>query len=192
MIPDKLSLKKQKKFVEFAKNKDILELGGGAGDFVSLCKPFAKSILSIDNKPLSPNVKKIDIINFLKKNKKKFDLIYARHVIEHFEPKDIIFIFNKSYQFLRPDGILIIIFPNIKNIHVATYDFWVEFEHKRPYADLGIIYQLENMGFKIVKNGPDNDSWDNAIHKKIIRKIRSLITGLPFEAPDYLIIAKKP
>jgi len=123
VIKDEFSLKKQKIYIKFAKNKDILELGGGAGDFVSLCKPFAKSILSIDNKPASPDVKKFDIINFLKQNKRKFDLIYARHVIEHFEPEDIIFIFNKSYQFLRPDGILIIIFPNIRNIHVATYDF---------------------------------------------------------------------
>lgn len=191
MIPDKLSLKKQKKFVQYTINKNVLELGGGSGEFVSLCKPVAKSILSIDIQPASPNVKKSDIISFLKKNKKKFDVIYARHIIEHFESDKVLFIFKKSYEFLCPDGILIIVSPNLKNINVATYDFWVDFEHKRPYSSTGIIYQLEKIGFKIIKKGADNDSWDNSLFKNIVRKLRNLITGLPCEAPDYFLIAQK-
>ncbi len=192
MIPDKNSLLKQKKFALLTQNKDVLELGGGNGEFVFLCKPFAKNILSIDINPSSPHVKKSDIITFFKKNKKKFDLIYARHIIEHFEPEKVISIFKKSFESLRQNGLFIIIFPNLKNINVATYDFWVEFEHKRPYSAVGIIFELEKIGFKIIKKGPDNDSWDNSLHKKLIRKLRSLITGLPIEAPDYFIIAQKP
>ncbi len=192
MMPDKFSLKKQKKFAILTKDKEVLELGGSAGEFVSLCKPLAKNIISIDIQPFSPDVKKADIISFLKKNKKKFGVIYARHIIEHFEHEDVLFIFQKSFKILHREGLLILVFPNTKNINVATYDFWVEFEHKRPYSDIGIIFQLEKIGFKIIKKGPDNDSWDNSLYKKILRKIRHLITGIDYEAPDYFIIAQKP
>lgn len=191
MGPDKFSVKKQKKFAEMTAGKDVLELGGGAGEFVSLCKPIARSIISIDLQPEGKGVIKGDIINFLKKNKKMFDIIYARHIIEHFEPEKVILIFKNCYRFLRKDGIFILIFPNLKNINVATYEFWNDLTHKRPYTASILIEKLKEIGFKIIKSGEDKDSHDNSVIKRIIRKIRTLITGLSFEAPDCFIIAKK-
>lgn len=190
-MQDKFSIKKQQKFANLTKDKDVLELGGGCGDFVSLCKPIAKSIISIDLYPTGVEVIKGEAIKYLKKNKKMFDVIYARHIIEHFNPDDIIFIFKSCYKFLRKEGILILIFPNLKNINVATYDFWNDLTHKRPYTSQVLIEQLEKMGFTIIKNGEDKDSWDNSILKNFIRKIRNFITGLSYQAPDYFIIAKK-
>jgi cyclopropane fatty-acyl-phospholipid synthase-like methyltransferase len=191
MKQDKFSMRKQKKFAEMTIDKDVLELGGGAGEFVSLCKPIAKSIISIDKEPNSKDVIKKDIIKFFKENKKKFDVIYARHIIEHFNPDDVAFIFEKSFNFLRQNGILILIFPNLKNLNVATYEFWNDLTHKRPYTPSVLSELLEKTGFKIIKNQEDLDSWDNFILKRILRKIRCLITGFPFEAPDCFIIAKK-
>jgi|DewCreStandDraft_4_1066084.scaffolds.fasta_scaffold40163_4 ubiquinone/menaquinone biosynthesis C-methylase UbiE len=188
---DKFSIKKQQKFAKLTKDKNVLELGGGCGDFVSLCKPIAKSIISIDLQPTGAGVIKGEIIKFLKNNKKIFDVIYARHIIEHFTPDEIIFIFNRCYKFLRKEGLLILIFPNLKNINVATFNFWNDITHKRPYTSQVLIELLEKTGFTIIKNGEDKDSWDNSILKNFIRKVRGLITGLPYQAPDYFIIAKK-
>ncbi|MCX8094411.1 MAG: hypothetical protein N3E50_09650, partial [Candidatus Goldbacteria bacterium] len=89
------------------------------------------------------------------------------------------------------DGIFILIFPNLKNINVSTYEFWNDITHKRPYTPSVLIEQLEKMGFSVIKSGQDKDSWDNSLFKIIIRKIRVLITGLHLEAPDYFIIARK-
>lgn len=191
MGPDKFSVKKQKKFSEMTKNKEVLELGGGAGEFVSLCKPVAKSIISIDRNPKGEGVIKWDIIKFLKKNRKKFDVIYARHIIEHFEPEDVMLIFKNCYKSLNTQGILILIFPNLKNINVSTYDFWNDMTHKRPYTTSVLIEQIEKTGFTIINNGADNDSWDNSLLKNTVRWLRSLITGIPYEAPDCYIIAQK-
>jgi ubiquinone/menaquinone biosynthesis C-methylase UbiE len=190
-MQDKFSIKKQQKFAKLTKDKNVLELGGGCGDFVLLCKPIAKSIISIDLQPTGAGVIKGEIIKFLKNNKKIFDVIYARHIIEHFTPDEIIFIFNRCYKFLRKEGLLILIFPNLKNINVATFNFWNDITHKRPYTSQVLIELLEKTGFTIIKNGEDKDSWDNSILKNFIRKVRGLITGLPYQAPDYFIIAKK-
>ncbi len=191
MGQDKYSIKKQKRFAEMTEGKEVLELGGGSGEFVSLCKNIAKNIISIDRDPKSKDVTKGDILKFLKINKKKFDMIYARHIIEHFEPRKVIYIFKKSYIHLKANGLFVLIFPNLKNVNVATFNFWNDWDHKRPYTASVLKEQLEKIGFEIIKSEPDNNSWDNFILKTTIRKLRALITGLPYEPPDYFIIAKK-
>ena len=192
MVIDKNSSKIQTKYSRMAFGKNVLELGGGNGEFVSLCEDKVASILSIDSQPTSEKVRKSDIISFLKKNKKKFNFIYARHVVEHFHPKKLEEILKLVYKAMTAGGEFVMILPNMKNPNVATYYFWGDFEHARPYSDIGLIYKLEGIGFKIVKQGPDKDSWDNAWYKNIVRKIRSIITGLPSEAPDLCIISRKP
>lgn len=191
MEQDKFSAKKQKKFADMTKGKEVLELGGGRGEFVSLCKPIAKSIISIDLEPKGEGIIKEDVLKFLKKNKKKFDIIYARHIIEHFMPEDVILIFEYCFKYLNTEGILILVFPNLRNINVSAYEFWNDLSHKRPYTSSALIEQLEKIGFKIVNKEADNDSWDNSLLKKVVRWVRSMITGIAFEAPDYYIIAKK-
>ena len=51
---------------------------------------------------------------------------------------------------------------------------------------------LEREGFIDVKIKQDEDSWDNSLPKRIIRKIRSIIVGIPYESPDVYITATKP
>jgi SAM-dependent methyltransferase len=128
----------------------------------------------------------------LKDTKKKFDVVYARHMLEHFTAAGVLSIMKGAYRCLRKGGIFIIVIPNMNNIAVALNEFWREFEHVRPYTMTGVKQNLELLGFEVTKISQDKDSWDNNWFKNIIRAIRSAIVGIPYEAPDvYLIAVKK-
>ena len=191
--PDKNSTKKQAKYAALCGEKDVLELGGVAGVFVDMClEAGAKSVVSIDRYPLGPKVIKYDILKYLNDTKKKFDIVYARHMIEHFQPSDVIYMMKQTYKILRKGGMFVIVIPNLNNIAVATNEFWREFEHVRPYSSTGVRQNLEQAGFAVEKVSQDYDSWDNSWYKNMIRSIRSLIVGIPYETPDvYLIAVKK-
>ncbi|MEI7640815.1 MAG: class I SAM-dependent methyltransferase [bacterium] len=193
LVEDKNSIKKQSKYALLCKGKAVLELGGVEGVFVEMClKAGAKSVVSIDRYPLGPKVIKYDVLKYFKDTKKKFDIVYARHMIEHFSPIDVLYIMKQTYKCLNKDGMFVIVIPNLNNIAIATNEFWREFEHVRPYSILGVQQNLEQLGFEVVKVSPDYDSWDNSWYKNIVRAIRSLIVGLPYQAPDiYLIAVKK-
>jgi cyclopropane fatty-acyl-phospholipid synthase-like methyltransferase len=193
VVPDPDSEKKQRKYAAMCRGRAVLELGGVKGSFIDLCvEAGAKSVTSIDRMPLDKRVQKADIIKFLKTTKKKFDAVYARHLLEHFSQENVVLMMKNAYRCLNRDGIFIIVGPNMNNIAMATNEFWREFEHVRPYTVVGLCQNLERAGFKIIAAKPDEDSWDSNPLKKIVRAIRSLIVGIPYEAPDMYIIAEKP
>jgi predicted TPR repeat methyltransferase len=174
------------------KDKDVLDLGAVTGVFGDLCMQYgAKSVVSIDRLPKGPKVIKYDILKYFKDTKKQFDIVYARHLLEHFESMDVIDIMKGAQKRLRKDGMFVIVLPNLNNIAVATTEFWREFEHVRPYSMLGVQQNLERLGFEVVKVSQDYDSWDNSWYKNVVRSIRSVIVGIPYEAPDKYLIAVK-
>ena len=196
LVEDSLSEFKQIKYARQCLNKDVLELGAGKDTFRNMCleKYGAKSVVSIDRYPHaeSKNVIKADLIPYLKSTKKKFDVVYARHILEHFYEDDAVEIIKGAYRVLRSGGQFLIIVLNMKNIAVAMCDFWREFEHKRPYMIHGISINLRQHGFEVAEAGQAVDTWDMAWYKQVIRKMREIIVGIPYEAPDVYIRAVKP
>jgi SAM-dependent methyltransferase len=191
-VPDPDSSRKQRKYAAMCKGRDVLELGGVLGRFIDLCgEAGVKSVTSIDRMPSDKRIIKADILKYLSSTKKKFDAVYARHMLEHFPPESVMAIVKNSFRVLRPAGIFIIVVPNMNNLAIATSEFWREFEHVRPYTAKGICQNLERAGFKIKKVSPDEDSWDSNPLKKLVRLLRSVIVGIPYEAPDVYIIAEK-
>lgn len=133
-----------------------------------------------------------DIRAFIKKEKAgKYDGIYARHVAEHFFPAELEVLLGNIYRILKKGGKLILVFPDMRNIHVAMYGFWNDTTHARPYTGEGLIKMLEDEGFKIIRASPDTDSWDNSVLKQIARAFRKTVTGIPNEPPDYMLVAEK-
>ncbi|HDQ25550.1 MAG TPA: methyltransferase domain-containing protein [bacterium] len=191
-IEDRDSAKKQKKYALLCAGRDVLDLGGVDGAFIGICmEAGAKSVISVDRAPLDKRVIRADVIKYLKTTKKKFGAVHARHIIEHLKPEDAVLMMKNVLKRLRPGGIFIIVTQNPKNLSVGTAGFWEDFEHVRPYPMAAVCRNLENNGFGILKSEQDNDSWDNNPVKRIVRAIRSLITGIPYEAPDYFIVAVK-
>lgn len=121
LVPDKDVTKKLLKYARICKSKDVLELGGGKGEFLELCEKIgAKKIVSIDLEPGHPKVKKYEIIKYLKKTKEKFDVIFARHILEHFTPQNVLLIMKHAFRILRKNGLFIIIVPNLKNFRCCN------------------------------------------------------------------------
>jgi SAM-dependent methyltransferase len=192
------NMQKQRKFLEyFDKKGPVLELGSGAGDFLSLCAQAGIEAIGVDSEPGSckdtkVKIVKADIIKYLRKQKKNiYAGIYARHIVEHFYPAELRGILKDAYKTLKKNGRLVAVFPNMKNISVATYEFWNDETHARPYTGESVKKLLVKAGFSVIVSGADRDSWDDSLIKNFFRFIRKILTGMPVEPPDYYVVAEK-
>ncbi|MBN2753868.1 MAG: class I SAM-dependent methyltransferase [Candidatus Goldbacteria bacterium] len=180
--------------LKFKRGGNILELGSGKGEFLDCCKDAGVKVTGVDHyaDKSDRRIIKSDARAFLKKAKKNsYDGIYARHFVEHFEADGLINIFKMAENVLKKDGVFLMIFPNLRNIHVATYEFWSDPTHARPYTGEALAVLLDKAGFKIKEHGPDADSWDNSPFKNIIRGLRAFLSGVRTAPPDYYIYAVK-
>jgi len=104
------------KQIKLNKNSQILDIGCGRGKILG----SLSSKLSLNRKPIGLDIvkhkdrdkriifKKIDALRFLKKNKKKFDLILLKQTIHLFKIKDIKNILKFSKKMLNINGKIII------------------------------------------------------------------------------------
>ena len=119
-------LLKQKKI-----NKDskILDIGCGRGKIIG----FLSFKFKLKNKPIGLDIenhkdkdkriifKKISAIEYLKKNKKKFDLILIKQTIHFFDLKNIKKILIYSHSSLKKGGIILILSLETKNNEIPTF-----------------------------------------------------------------------
>lgn len=190
------NMQKQVKYaLMFKKNGSILELGSGTGDFLKICSTLGLKAAGVDKYPRSDSdigIIKEDIFAYLAKQKTaKYDGVYARHILEHLNKSKLIKLLKNVNKVLKKGGIFIVILPNIKNIGVATKEFWKDKTHVRPYTSEELKDIIKLAGLKFVESDTDKDSWDNSFFKIIVRNIRSIISGLKNEPPDYFLIAQK-
>tara|TARA_B100000787_G_C16153439_1_gene277729 strand:- start:537 stop:1190 length:654 start_codon:yes stop_codon:yes gene_type:complete len=91
--------KSRNSFQEYFVGKNILDIGTGTGEFLSLFTQYNANCTGIDSydnfkikKNKNINLLKIDLFDYLEKNvKKKFDIIFCFEVIEHLKDKDKFF-----------------------------------------------------------------------------------------------------
>ncbi|MFA4828257.1 MAG: methyltransferase domain-containing protein [Thermodesulfovibrionales bacterium] len=69
------------------------------------------------------------------------DIIYAEHVLEHFDYKDLLILLKDCHRALKPTGIMSIVVPNAK-IYLTAYFKPEEFEYKKYCLyDFGLSYK---------------------------------------------------
>ena len=110
-------------------NSKILDIGCGRGKITGALSKKLK----LKNKPIGLDIenhkdkdkriifKKISAIKYLKKNKKKFDLILIKQTIHFFNLKDIKKILTYSYSSLEMEGIILILTLDTKNNEIPTF-----------------------------------------------------------------------
>ena len=107
---------------EYLKNKKILDIGCGTGEFLKNYHDLNNKCLGIDiqqnfkfKNKIGFTLRNIDIKNFIKNNKKKFDIIFIFEFLEHLNLSDREFLFKNLSKLLNKNSLIFISTLN-KNI----------------------------------------------------------------------------
>ena len=138
------------KQIKLNKNSQILDIGCGRGKILG----SLSSKLSLKTKPIGLDIvkhkdrdkriifKKIDALKFLKKNKKKFDLILLKQTIHLFKSKDIKNILKLSKKMLNINGKIIIFTLDPLNNEIPTFSIMKKKLKKALIRDKKIIRSI--------------------------------------------------
>ena len=138
------------KQIKLNKNSQILDIGCGRGKILG----SLSSKLSLKRKPIGLDIvkhkdrdkriifKKIDALRFLKKNKKKFDLILLKQTIHLFKIKDIKNILKLSKKMLNINGKIIIFTLDPLNNEIPTFSIMKKKLEKALIRDKKIIRSI--------------------------------------------------
>ena len=138
------------KQIKLNKNSQILDIGCGRGKILG----SLSSKLSLKRKPIGLDIvkhkdrdkriifKKIDALKFLKKNKKKFDLILLKQTIHLFKIKDIKNILKLSKKMLKINGKIIIFTLDPLNNEIPTFSIMKKKLKKALIRDKKIIRSI--------------------------------------------------
>ena len=138
------------KQVKLNKNSQILDIGCGRGKILG----SLSSKLSLKRKSTGIDIenhkdrdkriifKKIDALKFLKKNKKRFDLILLKQTIHLFKIKDIKTILKLSKRLLNPNGKVIIFTLEPINNEIPTFSIMKKKLKKALIRDKKIIKSI--------------------------------------------------
>ena len=138
------------KQIKLNKNSQILDIGCGRGKILG----SLSSKLSLKRKPMGIDIvkhkdrdkriifKKIDALKFLKKNKKKFDLILLKQTIHLFKIKDIKNILKLSKKMLNINGKIIIFTLDPLNNEIPTFSIMKKKLKKALIRDKKIIRSI--------------------------------------------------
>lgn len=199
----------QRKYLQYFKDKGtVLDLGCGRGTFLELFSQEGGEAYGIDCDP-----EKIEIclrrglkaecsgvFEFLEKNDRQFDGIFASHLIEHLLPQQTTNLLRSCHRLLTVGGVLVVITPNIGNLHVATETFHLDPTHIRPYPLRLLVALLVETGFEVIDSGEDadtaTDSGSSALKRFLTRGILSrLLPGslrhAAFSGEDIFAVGRK-
>ena len=138
------------KQIKLNKNSQILDIGCGRGKILG----SLSSKLSLKRKSTGIDIenhkdrdkriifKKIDALKFLKKNKKRFDLILVKQTIHLFKIKDIKTILKLSKTLLNPNGKIIIFTLDPINNEIPTFSIMKKKLKKALIRDKKIIKSI--------------------------------------------------
>ena len=138
------------KQIKLNKNNQILDIGCGRGKILG----SLSSKLSLKSKPIGLDIvkhkdrdkriifKEIDALRFLKKNKKKFDLILLKQTIHLFKIKDIKNIIKLSKKMLNINGKIIIFTLDPLDNEIPTFSIMKKKLKKALIRDKKIIRSI--------------------------------------------------
>ena len=138
------------KQIKLNKNSQILDIGCGRGKILGSLssklslkrKPIGLDIVNHKDKDKRIIFKKIDALRFLKKNKKKFDLILFKQTIHLFKIKDIKNILKLSKKMLNINGKIIIFTLDPLNNEIPTFSIMKKKLKKALIRDKKIIRSI--------------------------------------------------
>jgi len=130
------------------KDIKILDVGCGYGEKLIHIHNKNYDISGVEknkfilNKMRDKGYKVFDLEEF-KRQDTKYDLIIMSHIIEHFDYESLKEFMEYYLQFLKDGGDLIIFTPTLSK------DFYVDFDHVKPYHPQGIKVLFDGSNFQL-------------------------------------------
>jgi len=169
-------------------NAEILELGSGCGELLSEASLFGyKKIKGVEissemHEQAPKNIKNLicrrDIREIMRTEKsKKYDMIIAKDVLEHFSLKELGPLCKNIHRCLKKNGYLLGHVPNGFSIWGGSV-FWSDITHQTNFTEKTLNQLLKTEGFKKVEVFEDfPKDWSL---KSFIRRLIWIVGSLPF------------
>lgn len=165
----------------FPTNTSIIEFGCGPGYFLQFLNDSGfKNTFGIDvseqqveqAKSKNINASVMDIFDFIRTNKEKFDVIFALDLIEHFKKEELLELFSGFYNTLNNNGLVIMRTPNGEGLfpNQRIYGDLTHFTIFTPNSLLQILEMTNFSEIKFYETGP--------VPKNIIGYIRLILWKL--------------
>ncbi|MCK5222363.1 MAG: methyltransferase domain-containing protein [Candidatus Aminicenantes bacterium] len=195
--------KNLKKYIPYFKgSQNVLDIGCGRGEFVSLLKDDGIDAIGIDisdsmlEEAEEKGLKcmKKDALGYLREMKDgSLGGIFASQVIEHFEPEYLKEVIRESFRVLLPGSPLILETINPLSLFALANIYFLDITHQKPLHPEFMRYMLESTGFskvEILYSDPLEDHFLEEISpdENIARVFNSNVDKLNrvlFTSPDY-------
>lgn len=137
-IVKKHTLRKKLELVHsVSKEKSLLDVGCGTGDFLKVCQKGGFSVTGVEPNKKAQNLARMKLgegskllSDLFKISEEKFDIITMWHVLEHVP--DLETYVERLTSLLQPGGILIVAVPNYKSFDATHYkEFWAAYDVPR-------------------------------------------------------------
>jgi len=191
------------KIKQYKPSGKILDVGCSSGILLELLKKETYDVFGIEpnkkafliaKKRFGQNIFYGILKSFIKKSKKKFDVIIYNHVLEHIE--DINTELSLIKKSLKKNGIFVLGLPNTSNcIFYLRKKYWeplMPLEHIWHFSKKIISDFLKKNRFKILDITFSNDDRkDYPFMKRLYFKILSSLNDILHTGEAMLIVAKK-
>ena len=184
---------------EFMGCQAVLDIGCGRGVMLDLLRDAGIAAEGVDSMPEAVlycqakghRAAVADALDFLRDKAQKYDGIFCSHVIEHLEYDRAEQLVSLCARALRPNGVLVLVTPNSRDIAVMGDVFWLDPTHRRPFPGDLIQAMLAAEGFQsIALRRPQllptrAREWPGWI-------VRKLALGRYFGSLNLIAIARRP
>lgn len=150
------NIKKSQEFYlkYFRDKKNVLDIGCGRGEFLSLLKENGIAATGVDVYEPYVDYCKMngleavcgDGTDYLA-NSEQIDGIFVGQVVEHLDVRSIVRLCNTAYEKLSEGGCIVIETPNPTSLAIYTNAFYIDPSHVKPVHPLTMKYFLEKAGF---------------------------------------------
>ena len=139
-------------------------------DIIPECCNFVKERLGV-------NVSCMDVFQFFNQNDKKYDVIVAFDVLEHFSKNEIVLLMTSIFESLNNKGVFIMRSPNAGS-PIGLYIRYSGFTHEIAFTSLSINELFRVIGFKRIYCVPEPELSSNIIKVLIKRMVRKFVGRL--------------
>ena len=187
--------------VYFAGCKMVLDLGCGPGHFLGVMRKQGTAAYGVDTEPASYAAcrrqglaaRKMDCLTHLRGLKVgSLPGLHCSNLLEHLPMAQALELLALAASRLAPGGRLVLSTANPACLGIMTHSFWDDPQHVRPWPASLLQRLAEGHGLSVEFAGPDELTRPQGPVRQMIRALRTALIGPYFEAPEVLLLARKP